>query len=145
MRFLLYLFVIFLISFILVSCGNNTVKKNGDIYKDPIKTISPVYNNISPSEAKKRLENEKNIVLLDVRTREEYEEKHIPDSVLIPVDILADEAGNTLTDKNVPVFIYCRSGRRSVTAAKILIEKGYTDVYNLGGIIDWPYETESGS
>lgn len=102
------------------------------------------YTDIQPEEAKKRLESEKGIILLDVRTQEEYDEKHIPNSRLIPVDVIEKEAPATLTDKNTTIFVYCRSGRRSVTASEALVKMGYTKVYNLGGIIDWPYETESG-
>ena len=100
------------------------------------------YKNISPEEAKKRLESENGIVLLDVRTQEEYDEKHIPKSLLIPVDVIETEAAEKLKDKNATIFVYCRSGRRSITASEALVKMGYTKVYNLGGIIDWPYETE---
>lgn len=99
------------------------------------------YKNIKPEEAKKRLENEKGIILLDVRTYEEYTEKHIPGSILIPVDAIEKEAPSKLTDKNATIFVYCRTGRRSAIAAEALAKMGYTNVYNLGGIIDWPYET----
>ena len=111
-----------------------------------IQTDSPEvsgYLNIKPEEAKKRLEGEKGIILLDVRTQEEYDEKHITGSVLIPVDIIEKEAPAKLSDKNSTIFVYCRSGRRSIIASEALVKMGYTKVYNLGGIIDWPYETES--
>lgn len=103
------------------------------------------YKNINPEEAKKRLGSEKGIVLLDVRTPEEYTEKHIPGSLLIPVDEIEKDAYEKLIDKNAVIFVYCRSGRRSATASEALVRMGYTDVYNLGGIIDWPYETVSGN
>lgn len=96
--------------------------------------------NISPEEAKKRLDSEKGIILLDVRTQEEYDGEHIKDSVLIPVDKLKGEAENKLKDKEAVIFVYCRSGNRSTTAANILVELGYKNVYNLGGINQWPYE-----
>jgi phage shock protein E len=112
------------------------------IQEDPSKGLS--YTNIKPEEVKKRLESEKGIILLDVRTQEEYIEKHIPNSLLIPVDEIEKKAFSKLADKNAIIFVYCRSGRRSVTASEALIKMGYTKVYNLGGIIDWPYETESG-
>lgn len=48
-----------------------------------------------------------------------------------------------LDNKNTTIFIYCRSGNRSVTAAKALVKMGYTKIYNLGGINDWPYQIES--
>jgi rhodanese-related sulfurtransferase len=96
--------------------------------------------NITSEEAKKRLDSEEGIVLLDVRTKEEYDAGHLKDSVLIPVDVLENEAENSLKDKSAAIFVYCRSGKRSATAANILVELGYTNVYNLGGIRDWPYE-----
>lgn len=100
---------------------------------------------ISLSDAKKRLETEKNIVLLDVRSRDEYIQKHIPNSMLIPVDVLAQDAQKKLPDKNAEIFVYCASGSRSSMAVKTLIKLGYTRVYNLGGIFRWPYETVSGN
>lgn len=99
---------------------------------------------ISPSDAKKRLDTEKGIILLDVRTKEEYIEKHIPKSILIPLNTLASEASRKLPQKNAEIFVYCRSGNRSKTAVRILLKQGYTNVYNLGGIVRWPYETVSG-
>lgn len=100
---------------------------------------------ISLSDAKKRLETEKNIALVDVRTRDEYTQKHIPNSTLIPLDVLAKEAHKKLPDKNAEIFVYCASGSRSSAAVKTLIKLGYTRVYNLGGIVRWPYETVSGN
>lgn len=102
------------------------------------------FQEITPEEAKKRLESEAGIILLDVRTPEENEEKRIPNSLLIPVDNIEKEAVTKLTDKEATLFVYCRSGRRSAIAAKALTEMGYTKVFDLGGINDWPYETESG-
>jgi rhodanese-related sulfurtransferase len=97
--------------------------------------------NISSQEAKNRLEQERGIILLDVRTPAEHLELHIPGSLLIPVDRLEQEALSLLPDREATIFVYCRSGRRSVTAANILLKLGYTSVYNLGGIVNWPYET----
>ena len=102
------------------------------------------YTNISPEAAKARLDSEKGIILLDVRTLEEYTAQHIPNSILIPVDVIEAEAPLKLTDKNAVIFVYCRSGNRSVAASEALVKMGYTKVFNLGGIKDWPYETVSG-
>ena len=102
-------------------------------------------NQITPADAKKKLDTEKGIVLLDVRSRNEYLAKHIPGSILIPVDTLENEAARRLPDKNVEIIVYCASGSRSVMAAKILTKLGYTHVYNLGGIFSWPYKTVSGN
>ena len=100
---------------------------------------------ISPTDAKKRLDTEKGIVLLDVRTRNEYLEKHIPKSILIPVDVLENEVTRKFGDKNTEIIVYCRSGSRSSMAVKILAKLGYTNIKNLGGIVSWPYETVSGN
>lgn len=98
------------------------------------------FSSITPREARKRLDSEKGIILLDVRTMEEYQTGYIKDSILIPVDRLKEEAENQLKDKEATIFVYCRSGNRSVTAANILVDLGYKNVYNLGGINKWPYE-----
>lgn len=134
--------IIFLISALLLigllsGCSNAATKDNKEDSAAPKKTT---YTNIESEEAKDRLDSEKGIILLDVRTKEEYDSGHIKDSMLIPVDVLKDEAESKLKDKEAPIFVYCRSGNRSVTAAKILVDLGYKNVYNLGGINRWPYE-----
>lgn len=104
------------------------------------------YKNISPKEAKRELEQNKDIILLDVRTKEEYEEKHIPNSILIPVDEINknnDKIANKIKNKESKIFVYCRVGRRSKIAAEKLANLGYKNVYNIeGGITSWKYETE---
>ena len=102
------------------------------------------YQDISPADAKELLEKDKDAILLDVRTPEEYEQLHIPNSLLLPLSELEQKAEAELKNKNSPILVYCRSGNRSVTASNILVKLGYKKVYNLGGIIDWPYETEFG-
>jgi rhodanese-related sulfurtransferase len=104
-----------------------------------------VFKNITPQEARSRLEQESGIILLDVRTQPEHLERHIPGSLLIPVERLEEDALSLMPDRRATIFIYCRSGRRSVTAANILLKLGYRRVYNLGGIIDWPFETTDGT
>lgn len=99
---------------------------------------------IDPTEAKKRLDMEKGIILLDVRTREEYIENHIPGSTLISLNVLELEASKKLPDKQATIFVYCRSGNRSRAAVKRLLKQGYTNLFDLGGIIRWPYKTVSG-
>lgn len=91
------------------------------------------------------MENEQGIILLDVRTLDEYSEKHIPGSILIPVDEIEKKAPAILTDKAAKIFVYCRSGNRAAAASMALTGMGYTNVYNLGGITNWPYDTEAGA
>lgn len=99
---------------------------------------------ISPEAAKTKLANKPATVVVDVRTPEEYVRKHIPGSILIPLDRLEQEAGEKLPDKGATIIVYCQSGARSVKGAEKLLALEYTDVYDLGGIMFWPYETDKG-
>lgn len=99
---------------------------------------------ISPQRAKQMLDTREDVVLVDVRTAEEYAESRIPGSILVPLGSLETLAATKMADKNTTYIIYCRSGNRSADAIEILIDMGYTDLYDLGGIIDWPYEKVSG-
>ena len=101
-----------------------------------------VYVNITAQEAKTIMDTEKGYIILDVRTQEEFDEKHIPGAILIPDYEIKEKAPEMLTDKDQLLLVYCRSGRRSKEAAQALVELGYTNIKEFGGIIDWPYETE---
>lgn len=102
-----------------------------------------VYQRITPEDAKKMMD-EGNVTIVDVRTESEYNEAHIPGAVLVPVESIGSEPPEALADKDATLLVYCRSGNRSRTASEKLIELGYTSVYDFGGIKDWPYETEAG-
>ncbi len=106
-------------------------------------TMNTAYMTISPADAKDLIRKE-NITLVDVRTPEEYQEGHIPQAVLLPLDDIELKAKDILPNKNAVIIVYCRSGRRSKIASDELSNMGYKTVYDLGGIIDWPYETVSG-
>jgi rhodanese-related sulfurtransferase len=101
------------------------------------------YRKITPEEAKEMIDAG-DVIILDVRTEQEFEEAHIENAILLPDYDIEALAPETLTDKDATILIYCRSGRRSEAAAKELIEMGYTNTYDFGGIIDWPYATVSG-
>lgn len=94
---------------------------------------------IKSEEAKEEMNNS-NVIILDVRTEDEYNSGHIENSVLIPVDDLENKAEELLVNKEQKILVYCRSGNRSKKAADLLVEMGYTNVYDFGGIKDWPYE-----
>lgn len=126
-----------LISILLIFSGCSTEKSQ---YNDQQKPTSAIYEKISPKEANALMNANKNTIVLDVRTEAEYEEGHIDGSILIPDYELKEKAEEILTDKAATILIYCRSGRRSASAARILQELGYTAIYDFGGIIDWPYE-----
>ena len=94
------------------------------------------YKKITSDEAKKMMETQKAIVV-DVRTLEEYNEGHIPNAISVPLETIENEAETKLKNKDDLILVYCRSGRRSREAALKLIEKGYTNVIDFGGIKDW--------
>lgn len=101
------------------------------------------YHKISAEEAKKMMD-EGGVTIVDVRTSEEYREKHIPDAILVPNEsITTEEAPAELPDKDAVLLIHCRTGVRSKQASDKLVELGYKHVYDFGGIVDWPYETVS--
>jgi len=94
-------------------------------------------------EAGRILEEKKNAVLLDVREEDEYITGHAIDALLLPVDeITPQRAAALLPDRGAPILVYCRSGRRSRRAAALLESYGYTELYDLGSLIGWPYGLE---
>ena len=115
----------------LTACGQDKENNQGAVYV-----------NITAEEAKQIMDTEEGYIILDVRTQEEYDESHIPGAILIPHTEIEARAEEVLTDKDQLILVYCRSGRRSKIAAEALLELGYTNIKEFGGIIDWPYETE---
>ena len=100
------------------------------------------YMNITAEEAKRIMDTEEGYVILDVREQDEYDAGHIPGAILIPYTQIEEKANEMLTDKDQLILVYCRSGRRSKIAAEALVELGYTNIKEFGGILDWPYEVE---
>ena len=100
------------------------------------------YMNITAEEAKQIMDSEDGYIILDVRTQEEYDQGHIPGAIVISHEEIAEKAEDVLADKDQLILVYCRSGRRSKIAAEALVELGYTNIKEFGGIIDWPYEVE---
>lgn len=99
-----------------------------------------MYETVTPKEVMKKREEKQDFILLDVRTKEEYEEGHIKDSILLPVNELAQDIEKKVENKQQEIIVYCRSGNRSKQAVMLLLEIGYTNVKDLGGILDWTYE-----
>jgi len=96
---------------------------------------------ISAEQAKDMMDKGGPCTLVDVRTAGEFKEGHIKGAVLIPVDEITSRAEKELPDKNAAIVVYCRSGVRAARAAQSLADMGYTNVYNMGGIMSWPYGT----
>ena len=98
------------------------------------------YEQITAEQAKTIMDTEKDYVIIDARTEEEFAEGHIENAILIPEYEIAQRAEKELPDKEQLILVYCRSGRRSKIASDELVKLGYTNVKEFGGIIDWPYE-----
>lgn len=100
------------------------------------------YTMIDQEEAKRMMDTQ-TVVILDVREQYEFDEGHIAGAVLLPsTNINEETAAAVIPDKDSVVLVYCRTGMRSLFAAATLAELGYTNVYEFGGIVTWPYETE---
>ena len=124
------LILFLLTAMLLVGCGQTN------------QTQEAVYMNITAEEAKRIMDSEEGYIILDTRTQAEYDEGHIPGAIVIPHDEITDRAEEELPHKDQLLLVYCRSGRRSKLAAEALVELGYTNIKEFGGIIDWPYEVE---
>ena len=101
------------------------------------------YRQVSMDEAIARMEEKNDYIILDVRTPEEFAEKHIPDAINIPNETIGTEEIPELPDKEQLILVYCRSGNRSKQASEKLVRLGYTNIVEFGGINDWPGETVS--
>ena len=103
------------------------------------------YRQINAEEAATMMEEESSYIILDVRTAEEYSEKHIPGAINIPNETIGTEDIPELPDKEQLILVYYRSGNRSKQAAEKLVKLGYTNIVEFGGINDWTGKTVSGA
>ena len=95
------------------------------------------YRTISADDAMKIMSDTKDFILLDVRTKEEYDKRHIPGAILLPIDEIKKGNVSVLPDKKQKILVYCWTGRRSEDSAIMLADMGYSNVLNMGGIVDW--------
>lgn len=80
------------------------------------------------------------VLILDVRERWEFDDGHIENAVLLPYNEIEERAEEVIESSSQIILVYCRSGRRSAEAARMLSRLGFLYVYDFGGILDWPYE-----
>jgi rhodanese-related sulfurtransferase len=99
------------------------------------------YRRITAAQARDMMDSGDPYILLDVRSVEEYHEGYIANAILIPHAEIKGRAAGELADLDATILVYCRSGVRSSAAAHDLVALGYTGVYDMGGIMDWPYGT----
>ena len=102
-----------------------------------------VYQRISASEANRMMQELTDFILLDVRTEGEFRRRRIEGAILIPDTEIQRRAVRELPDKSRVILVYCQGGVRSERAARALINMGYLNVFDFGGIASWPYETVS--
>ncbi|MBM4161676.1 MAG: rhodanese-like domain-containing protein [Ignavibacteria bacterium] len=100
---------------------------------------------ITTTETQKLLESSHSVVLLDVRTPEEWKSStgHLPNAVLIPLQELEARFDDLESFQDRMIITYCRSGIRSQTAARLLIEMGFKALSMEGGILKWIAENRS--
>jgi len=97
---------------------------------------------ISPEEAQEiqEMAEGQEVLLIDVREPSEFAEGHIPGAINVPLDRLVDEIGSIAHGFNQEILIICRSGARSRGATGVLETMGYTNLTDVGGILDWTGE-----
>lgn len=129
---------IFMLAF-MVTCFVGCEEKNTSVSTESQNS----YIQIQMDEAIMMMEEETDYIILDVRTPEEFAEKHIPGALNVPNESIGTEEIKELPNKDQLILVYCRSGNRSKQASEKLVALGYTNVYEFGGINDWPGEVES--
>lgn len=122
--------------------GNGKLLIVGEEYSHSIIDVNTVRQyTIQPAQALEDY-NYRGAVIIDVRSDEEWAEGHIPGALHIPVDKISDRLLDEVPDQNTQLIFYCAVGGRAQTALEEALELGYMQVYNLGGICDWPYDIE---
>ena len=138
-KYLKPLLILTLLIIILTGCGtaeDYLAHETSAAYDEPTRQTQ-THTTITPQQAQEKI-TQGGIIILDVRNQDEFDEGYIPNAILLPLGNLAELAPSVLTDKTLPILVYCRSGSRSLTAARILVDMGYEAVYNMaGGILAW--------
>lgn len=130
---LIFIFVMLCPILGLTGCSNSVNTPN-------TASDSNTYQQITAEEAANMMQSETDYIILDVRTAQEYASGHIPGAVNIPNETIASEAIQQLPDKEQLILVYCRSGNRSKQASEKLVNLGYTNIVEFGGINDWSGE-----
>ena len=119
-------FILMLLFLVLCGCSNDSIDNSVSVIKIDTETV---YSEI----------DDESVYIIDVRTVEEYSNGHIKNSYNVPLTSLSEVSEMNLS-LDSKIIVYCQSGNRSGMAAKQLIEMGYTNVYDMGGITSWNYE-----
>ena len=101
-----------------------------------------MYTRIAMQTAKSMLDADPNILVIDVRTQDEFDAGHIPGAISIPYEEVASKAPRMIRNKEAKIFVNCSSGFRSRIASLTLNKLGYTNVFDIGSIREWRYRLE---
>lgn len=122
---------------------NITVDEKGKITMEENSNIKLSYKSVSMNEGLKMMADSKDFILLDVRRFDEFASGHIPGAVLFTNELMSKaDAEKLLPNKNQQIYVYCRSGRRSKEASQKLVDYGYSNVLEIGGILDYSGKLE---
>ncbi len=122
---------------------NITVDERGKITMEENQNIKLTYKSVSMDEGLKMMAESSDFILLDVRRSDEFASGHIPGAVLFTNELMTKaSAEKLLPNKNQRIFVYCRSGRRSKEASQKLVDYGYSNVIEIGGILDYKGDIE---
>ena len=117
---------------------NITVDERGKITMEENQNIKLTYKSVSMAEGLKMMADSSDFILLDVRRPDEFAAGHIPGAVLFTNELMTkDDAEKLLQNKEQRIYVYCRSGRRSKEASQKLVDYGYSNVIEIGGILDY--------
>lgn len=95
-------------------------------------------NAIDVHDLKNKMDNNPLLCLIDVRELDEWQAMHIPGALHVPKDMITHQITSIAPDFDHPIYLHCRSGMRSLSAAECLTQMGYQQVYSVsGGIIEW--------
>ena len=146
MKKIVKLAAILLFCMIFAACGqakgDSQITGDKNLSNAEGSTQEVTYEQISLEEAKQLMKDEEGYIILDVRTKEEFAEGHIPGAICVPNETISGEMPEELPEQEQLILVYCRSGNRSKQASKKLAELGYTNIKEIGGIIDWDGEIE---
>ncbi|MCD4715008.1 MAG: rhodanese-like domain-containing protein [Clostridiales bacterium] len=127
-KYMILIGTLLIVSIMALGCSNDSEESETGV------------NTINAEVAMEMMSSGDDFILVDVRTQEEYDEGHIEGALLLPLDQLETLSEEQLTDKDATILVYCRSGNRSAQASQLLVDLGYQNVYDFGGIVDWPGE-----
>ena len=132
-RFVKWISGVLTLGCVLSGCAGGQPQTSGD---NGLQTPG-TYRQISMAEAADLMVTENNYVILDVRRPDEFVSGHIPGAINVPNESIETEEIDQLPDKDQMILVYCRSGNRSKQASEKLVDLGYTNIVEFGGIMDW--------